>query len=273
MHMNSLDSIRANYIEYLTGDIQVRTFDEVTLLDTVFCLPDGTILQVAVEPDPQGDPAYAVVSDYGAVADFFFHHADPLTDDDRMKELVAARVRYYGAHLEEEVVELRTPRQELASSINRVAQAAIAAAAMWEQPELTIRPAKFRERVRDVVQEMHLGLEESFAIAGACEPHQFDFGGCQNGRFVGLSILSATQGGQAKKDRKVICWDITDSRETVDLFPGVLVDDTTPERKQAAEKAGLKALENLPAETYWWTEMVQAEWEPLQSYRVEARLE
>jgi len=269
MSSNTPGDIIDDYVNYLHSDLRASAYDETVIVETPFTLPGGRVLRLAIEPDPEGESDYVLLSDYGAVADFFIHHGQELSEDERLVGKIAKRADYYGVVLVNEILEVRTPRKYIPENLNELAQAAIAAAAVWEHSTAPLRPLAFRERVRDAVNEIDVELEEGFGIRGVCEVHEFPFGGRQNGRLVALSILSATQGGQAKEDRKVICWEISDTIARVNLVPAVIVDDTTDERKRAAQKAELGALEKLQAKTYWWSEMVQAEWEPLEQYLVD----
>jgi len=260
--------IIADYVSYLHSDLKVSTYDETIILETPFTLPDGTVVQVAIEPDPKGEVGYVLLSDYGTVADFFMHHGQELSEEEQLIAKIADRAAAYGVVVLNEVLEVRTASRYISENVNELAQAAIAAAALWEPAEVTVREPWFVDRVRDVVTHIQLGLEEGFSVEGKHEEHEFDFGGRHNGRFVSLSLLSATQPRQARDRKKAICWDITDTTvDGTDIVHAVIVDDTTEERAEMVGQAGLLPLFEL-ANTHFWSDIEDSEWQLLRQYRV-----
>ena len=195
---------------------------------------------------------------------------EELSDDTELASAIAKRAQPYGTRLVNEVLELRTLRIHIAENLNEVAQAAIASAALWEPPEVSVREPWFVDRVRNVVTHTELGLEEGFSVQGKHEEHEFDFGGRHNGRSVSLSLLSATQPRQARDRKKAICWDITDTiLDGIEVVHAVIVDDTTEERAGMVQQAGLSPLFEL-ANTHFWSDIEESEWLLLRQYRVGA---
>ncbi|MEA3402495.1 MAG: hypothetical protein U9R79_14755 [Armatimonadota bacterium] len=244
-----------------------RVEHEWVALETPFVGADYTPIELLVEWQPEAS-SYTV-TDAGYIADYFYLYDHALEDDENLSERVARLAERLGAEVVGETIVASAPLGKLCDAARSVLQAALSVPEVWDQPERRVRRPSFRESVGREIERMSLPFSDDIRVRGAIETHAFDFGHRIHGNIVGVQTLSATRRTRALEKKKMLAWDISDvaNAGTTPEF-ALVVDDSSPRRRDAVGGGVLAPLRVLFTEIIYWRELTGADFEPLREFAV-----